>query len=57
MRTINVGPGMLAVSEISLGCMRIHTLEPAALDKLLGRCMFVWQHGRRVHSLSCIVQL
>ena len=30
---------MLAVSEISLGCMRIHTLEPAALDKLLGSAL------------------
>ena len=39
MRTINVGPGMLAVSEISLGCMRIHALEPAALDKLLGSAL------------------
>ena len=35
MRTINVGPGALTVSEISLGCMRIDKLEAAAADALI----------------------
>jgi len=35
MRTINVGPGALTVSEISLGCMRIDKLEAAAVDQLI----------------------
>ena len=35
MRTINVGQGALSVSEISLGCMRIDKLEPAAIDSLI----------------------
>ncbi len=35
MRTINVGNGALAVSELSLGCMRIAKLEGAAVDALL----------------------
>jgi len=35
MRTINVGPGALQVSELSLGCMRIDKLAPAAVDKLI----------------------
>ncbi|GBL36561.1 hypothetical protein EMGBD1_02480 [Anaerolineaceae bacterium] len=29
----------MSVPEISLGCMRIHALEPAALDKLLDSAM------------------
>jgi len=39
MRTINVGPGALTVSEISLGCMRIDKLEAAAVDKLLSTAL------------------
>lgn len=35
MRTIDVGPNALSVSEISLGCMRIDQLEPSAVDKLI----------------------
>ena len=35
MRTINVGSGALTVSELSLGCMRIHTMAPSAIDMLL----------------------
>ncbi len=35
MRTINVGHGALAVSELSLGCMRISKLQPAELDQLI----------------------
>ena len=35
MRTINVGTGALTVPELSLGCMRIHTMAPAAIDALL----------------------
>jgi len=39
MRTINVGPGALSVSEISLGCMRISSMEPAAIDKLISTAL------------------
>jgi predicted oxidoreductase len=39
MRTINVGPGALHVSEISLGCMRIDKMENAAVDKLLSTAL------------------
>jgi predicted oxidoreductase len=35
MRTINVGPGALTISEISLGCMRISQMENAAVDQLI----------------------
>jgi len=35
MRTIDVGPNALSVSEISLGCMRIDQLETSAVDKLI----------------------
>ena len=35
MRTINVGPGALSVSELSLGCMRISEMENKAVDDLL----------------------
>ena len=31
----------MSVAEISLGCMRIHALEPAALDKLLDSALEV----------------
>jgi predicted oxidoreductase len=35
MRTINVGPGALSVSELSLGCMRINDMENKAVDNLI----------------------
>jgi predicted oxidoreductase len=39
MRTINVGPGALTVSELSLGCMRISDMEPKAVDALLSTAL------------------
>ena len=44
MRTIAVetgGPQTLAISELSLGCMRIHALAPADMDVLLATCLDV----------------
>ena len=35
MRTINVGPGALTVSEIALGCMRISGMENKAVYELI----------------------
>jgi len=35
MKTLKIGMSGLEVSEISLGCMRIGGMEPAALDKLI----------------------
>ena len=32
---INVGTGTLAVTELAMGCMRIHALAPAAIDALI----------------------
>lgn len=36
MNRLNVGTSDLTASEISVGCMRIGGMEPAALDKLIG---------------------
>src|SRR5688572_19231157 len=35
MKTLKLGTSGLEVSEVSLGCMRIGGMEPAALDELL----------------------
>ena len=35
MRMISVGSGALTITELSLGCMRIHRLTPSAIDALV----------------------
>ncbi|HTH13207.1 MAG TPA: aldo/keto reductase [Spirochaetia bacterium] len=39
MRTIEVGPGALTVSELVLGCMRIDQMAPQALDTLVSTAL------------------